>query len=69
MPDLEEECRLEERHYITLILRLTLDRGARLLQGELLDSVDARHQRFAGVTGLRRAIQDWLNRHVHDEEP
>jgi hypothetical protein len=64
-----EEGSLAERHHVTLILRLTLDRRERLIQGEMVDTTDTIHQRFAGVAGLKRAVQDWLNRHVQAEDP
>jgi hypothetical protein len=57
---------LADRHYVTLILRLTLDRRGRLIQGELVDTTDSRPARFIGVVGLNQAVQDWLERCEHD---
>ena len=49
-----------DRHYVTLILRLTLDRGGRLLQGELVATTDSRPHRFIDLDGLHRTIETWL---------
>jgi hypothetical protein len=62
-----DENSLADRHYVTLILRLTLDRGGRLIQGELVDTTDSQLARFIGVTGLNQAVQDWLMRYEHDK--
>ena len=51
---------LGDRHYVTLILRLTLDRHGHLIQGELVDTSDARQKRFTGSTGLNQAVETWL---------
>ena len=61
-----DDTTLTDRHYVTLILRLTLDRGGRLLQGELVDTTDSRPERFIGVVGLNQAVRDWLAQHEHD---
>jgi len=51
---------LADRHYVTLILRLTLDRTGRLLQGELVDTTDVRPKHFISTTGLHDAVTAWL---------
>jgi hypothetical protein len=63
-----DESALASRRHITLILRLTLDQGERLVQGELVDTTDTLHQRFTGVVGLKQAVEGWLTKHVHTEE-
>jgi hypothetical protein len=68
MPDSADDITLADRHYVTLILRLTLDRGGQLIRGELVDTTDTLHQRFIGVAGLKQAVQDWLTQHVHAED-
>ena len=46
--------------YVTVILRLVLDRRGRLAYGEILglDATPARH--FRGWRGLDRALREWL---------
>jgi hypothetical protein len=62
------ETSLADRQHVTLIVRLTLDPKGRLLQGELLDTTYTHQQRFIGVAGLNKAVQDWLTQHVHTED-
>jgi hypothetical protein len=40
MPHPADDITRADRHYVTLILRLTLDRTGQLLQGELVDTTD-----------------------------
>jgi hypothetical protein len=54
---------LADKHYITLILRLILDQGGQLVQGELVDTSDTVPERFIGVAGLNQAVGDWLTGH------
>ena len=68
MSSLLPESTLADRRYVTLILRLTLDRGGRLLQGELVDTTDTLQKRFVDVAGLNQAVQDWLTCHEHAED-
>lgn len=51
---------LADHHYVTLILRLMLDPGGQLVQGELVDTSDTVLERFFGVAGLNHAVGDWL---------
>jgi hypothetical protein len=51
---------LEDRNYITLILRLALDRSGRLIQGELVDTTDTVQKRFTDALGLNQAVATWL---------
>jgi hypothetical protein len=51
---------LEDRHYVTLILRLTLNRAGQLIQGELADTTDSRQEHFIGTVGLHQAVDAWL---------
>ena len=60
MPHTPENTTLADRHYITLILRLTLDRAGRLIQGDLADTADARQEHFIGAAGLHQAVEAWL---------
>lgn len=53
---------LAERHYVTLILRLSMDSHGRLIQGELVDMANEIQERFMGRAGLTRAVQDWLTK-------
>lgn len=56
---------LEDRRYVTLILRLVLDGGGRLIQGELVDTTDTRRERFIGASGLNQSVATWLR---HQEQ-
>ncbi|MDQ5852822.1 MAG: hypothetical protein M3380_12295 [Chloroflexota bacterium] len=54
------DAHLGDRHYVTLILRLTLDRAGHLIQGELVDTTDTLQKRFTSSSGLNQAVQAWL---------
>ena len=60
MPQAADNSTLSDRHYITLILRLTLDRGGRLIQGELVDTTDSLPEPFIGASGLHQTVEAWL---------
>jgi hypothetical protein len=60
MPHQADDITLADRHYVTLILRLTLNRTGQLLQGELVDTTDTLQKRFLGLTGLNQAVEAWL---------
>ena len=60
MPHAPDDITLANRHYVTLILRLTLDGMGQLLQGELVDTTDTLQKRFLGLTGLNQAVEAWL---------
>lgn len=59
---------LEQRHYVTLILRLSLDQHGRLIQGEMVDTANELQERFMGRAGLTRAVQSWLTRQETADE-
>ena len=52
---------LTDRHYVTLILRLTFDQEGQLSDGELTDTVGSLTKRFRSRVGLDRAIDGSLN--------
>lgn len=60
MSDLANENTLKNRHYISLILRLTLDQWGRLIRGELVDMTNTPQQRFTSLSGLNDAVAAWL---------
>ena len=60
MPQAADNSTLSDRHYITLILRLTLDRAGRLIQGEMVDTTDSRPEHFIDASGLHQAVEAWL---------
>ena len=60
MSDPANENSLKQRNYCFLVLRLTLDQGGRLLQGELVDMTNTLRQRFTSLPGLNQAIEAWL---------
>ena len=68
MPQAADNSTLSDRHYITLILRLTLDQAGDLIQGHLVDTTNALPEHFFGTTGLHQAVETWLQRqHCKDE--
>ncbi len=67
MPQQAPDTALTDRHYITLILRLTLDRAGRVIQGELVDTADTLEKRFTGAAGLKQAVAAWLSQHEQTE--
>lgn len=69
MPDPVNENALENRYYISLVLRLTLDQRGRLIQGELVDMTNTPWQRFTNLADLNQAVEAWLRQQVQAEEP
>ena len=69
MPPTTENSTLADRHYVTLILRLTLDRAGRLIQGDLTGTADSRQEHFFGTAGLHQAVDTWLRQQQESEEP
>ena len=67
MPHLADDTTLADRYYVTLILRLTLDRSGRLIQGELVDTTDTLQKRFLGASGLNQAVAAWLEQQEQAE--
>jgi hypothetical protein len=57
---------LAEKRYVTVILRLLLDRRGRLINGELVDVESTLEDRFIGWRGLTRAVRGWLTRQERD---
>jgi hypothetical protein len=69
MPQVTDNSTLSDRHYITLILRLTLDQTGTLIRGDLVDTISAHPEHFIGATGLHQAVETWLRRqHSKDDE-
>lgn len=55
-----DDSTLLDRHYITLVLRLTLDQTGHLLQGSLADTTHKPPEFFIGLPGLHQAVDAWL---------
>lgn len=69
MPQAADNRTLLDRHYITLILRLTLDQAGDLIQGDLVDTTNGLPEHFMGTTGLQQAVEAWLRQqHSKDEQ-
>jgi hypothetical protein len=68
MPHAPDDITLAHRHYVTLILRLTLDRGGRLIRGELVDTTDSRPEHFIDASGLHQAVETWLKQQEQAED-
>jgi hypothetical protein len=60
MPHPADNTTLADHHYVTLILRLRLDRKGRLIRGELVDTTDSPPERFIGLAGMNQAVAAWL---------
>ena len=56
--------RLADQQYVTLILRLLVDRQGQLVQGEIGEPEGDQHAerwvRFRGADGLLEAVHAWL---------
>jgi hypothetical protein len=68
MPHTPDDITLADRYYVTLIVRLTLGRRGQLIQGELVDTTDTVQQRFIGTSGLRQAMENWLQQQEAAED-
>ena len=71
MPQAADNSTLSDRHYITLILRLTLDQAGDLIQGDLVDTTYGLPEHFIGTMGLHQAVEAWLRQQQfkHEREP
>jgi hypothetical protein len=54
------EDKLSEKRYLSVSLRLLLDRRGRLIQGEVVDLQGQAQRRFVGWRGLVRGLRAWL---------
>ena len=66
MANPSHENDLVDRHYVTLIVRMTVDSRGRLVRGEMVDAMNTFRERFTGADGLMGAVQTWLARHERD---
>jgi hypothetical protein len=55
---------LSERRYVSLLLRIVIDRRGRVLHGEIVDIDGGTRMRFAERRGLSRALQAYLAKHA-----
>lgn len=60
MPARPPEDKLSEKYYVSVTLRLLLDRRGRLIQGEVVDLQGQTQRRFVGWRGLVRVLRAWL---------
>jgi hypothetical protein len=60
MPSAGDKPTLSDRHYVTLILRLTLDQVGDVINGELVDTANSLPEHFIGITGLHQAMEAWF---------
>ncbi len=51
---------LSDKHQVTVVIRLVLDRHGKLMHGELVDVKTKSQGRFANWTGLVRTLREWL---------
>jgi hypothetical protein len=64
---LDEEDELSGSRQVILILRLVLDRQARLHHGELVDAESVSQGRFVSLSGMTDAVTRWFERHCRDD--
>ena len=67
MSALDEEDELSGSRQVILILRLVLDRQARLQHGELVDAESVSQGRFVSLTGMTDVLTGWFERHCRDD--
>ena len=67
LPRLRAENHLADRHYVSVVIRLMLDRRGRMVHGELVGSANTRPTRFSDWDGLTHALQAWLKQHEQDD--
>jgi hypothetical protein len=67
VPVLDQEDDLADSRQVVLILRLVLNRQARLHHGELVDTNSVSHGKFVSLTGLTDIVTRWFERHDRDE--
>ena len=60
MPASPPDDRLANQRYVTVILRLLLDRHGQLVRGEVGGTEDGRWIRFARPSDLLAAVESWL---------
>ena len=65
-PDSEGE--IAANREVVLVVRLVLDRHARLQRGELLDAESRSQGRFVTLTELGEVVRRWLSRVRADTE-
>lgn len=58
---------LQDKRYVTVILRLLIDRHGALVHGELADIDGRAGTRFVGWPALTPAVHGWVTSHEHDE--
>lgn len=63
MPREADNSTLTDRHYITLILRLTVNSTGELIQGNLINIGSALPKHFIGMRGLYKAVEASLQEH------
>lgn len=68
MPQAADNSTLLDRHYVTLILRLTLNQAGDLIQGSLTDTATGLPEHFIGRAGLYQAVEAWLQQHSRNEQ-
>ncbi len=51
---------LSEKHYVTVVVRLLLDRRDRLVHGEIVDMDGKAQGQFVKWRGLIRTVRDYL---------
>jgi len=63
------ENHLADRRYVSVVLRLVLDKHGQMIHGEVVGDATMRPARFSGWRGLTRAVQVWLaGQEQHDPD-
>jgi hypothetical protein len=66
LPAPADSEKLAPKRYVTVILRLLLERRGQLVHGELVDLQGKAHGRFGTWQGLPRVIRVWLASEAED---
>lgn len=53
---------LSEKRYVTVVVRIVIDRREQLVRGEIVDVDGIGQGRFAGWRGLIRTMRDYLTK-------
>jgi hypothetical protein len=52
---------LAQKRYVSVVLRLAVDRRGHLVYGEIVDMAGKPNGRFQGWRGLTQAVKTWLS--------
>jgi hypothetical protein len=62
VPEQGRVATLEDRQYVTVVLRFVLERDGRIVHGEIVDAEGTVLSRFVDWPGLIRGLELWFER-------